>query len=340
MQEKSEIDVLIAKLFSETISPEEKNILTTWLNEDADNRVYFDQLRNIWHVSHPAFDPETIDVNMAEKKVMGKIKKCKLTHTSIIMWWQRIAAVLFIPLLFLTIYLINKSAPLAAKVVYQEVFSPYGMRSMVNLSDGTVVWLNSGSKLRYPVTFKDGERYVFLSGEAYFEVHSDKNNSFIVKTGEIKVKATGTVFNVEAYPTDTIVAVTLVRGKVYVNINHSENLEMKPKDRLCYNNNSKSYELTQTDTYKWCAWKDGVLAFRDDRLDYVFKKIGQMYNVDIEVKSPIIASQLYHATFKEESFDEILRLMRMSAPIWYKKTNRVKLPDGQFSKEKIEVYQE
>lgn len=339
MQINSEIDTLIAKYFSEGLTPEEKVVLTTWLNENADGKAYFNQMRNIWQVSRPAFKPETIDSQSAEARVMGKIRNRKWTQTPVLVWWQRVAAIIILPLLLLMGYLMNRES-LTAEVAYQEVFSPSGVRSQISLPDGSKVWLNSGSRLKYPVVFKSGERDVYLSGEAYFEVHSDKSNPFVVATERLKVKATGTAFNVEAYSTDTVVAVTLVHGKVNVNINNEKNIDLAPNQRVCYNNLSGTYRLTEADTYKWCAWRNGVLVFRDDRLDYVFKKIGLMYNVDISVKNPQIASQLYRATFEGESLDEILRLMKMTAPIRYEKIERFKTRKGEFSKEKIEVYKQ
>ncbi|BEG99259.1 FecR family protein [Bacteroides sedimenti] len=340
MQVNNNIDILIAKHFSEELTIDEENMLTSWLNEDVNNIAYFNQLRNIWQVSYPSFNPETIDVAKAEKKIMKTIKVKRWTQMPAVVWWQRIAAIIILPLFLLMAYLINKEKNLTAEVVYQEIFSPFGVRSQVNLPDGSKVWLNSGSRLKYPVVFKSGIRDVYLSGEAYFEVHSDKNNPFMVKTANLAVKATGTAFNVEAYSTDSVIAVTLVHGKVNVELNNDRNIALVPNQRLSYNNKSNSYNLAKVDTYKWCTWRNGILVFRNDPLDYVFKKIGQMYNVDILVKDTQIASQPYRATFEGESLEEILRLMKMTAPIRYRRTERFKTKNGEFSKEKIEVYKQ
>jgi transmembrane sensor len=338
MNVDSSIDKLIAKLFSGNISPDERKILSGWLNDQPDNKVYFNQMQNIWQVSHPAFDPETINVANAEQVVLKKIGEKRRQRLPLLVWFQRVAAVIILPLIAFSVYLYLKQSTITPETAYQEVFSPNGVRSIINLPDGSKVWLNSGSKLKFPVAFTDGERDVFLSGEAYFEVHADKRNPFIVETKNLKVKATGTAFNVEAYSLDTIVSVTLVHGKVNVKMSNSEKIDLTPNQKLSFHPHLKNYSLADIDPYKTCAWKDGVLAFRDDRLDYVFKKISQMYNVDIDIKNSEIASQLYRATFQGESLDEILKLLKLSAPIHYKRTDRVKLPDGEYSIEKIEVY--
>lgn len=338
MKTNSEIDILISKLLSGNLSSSDKIKLDEWLNISSDNREYFNQMQNLWHLSHPAFSPNSIDVEKAAEKITLKINEQNRVKLPLLVWWQRIAAILIIPLIAFTGYLMNRETEFAANDTYQEVFSPFGVRSKINLPDGSMVWLNSGSHLKYPVVFKKGSRNVVLTGEAYFEVQSDKKNPFIVDTKRMSVEATGTAFNVEAYATDTIVAVTLVHGKVDVNIDGRKNINLTPNQRISFNNQSSKYELMETDSYKWCAWKDGILAFRDDRLDYVFKKIGLMYNVDIAVTNKEIASQLYRATFQGESLEEILRLLKLSAPIRYVHTPRVRSANGDFSKEKIEVF--
>lgn len=340
--QNSSIDILISRLLSNNITDDERKVLDEWLSESPDNKKYLGQLINIWQSSHPAFDPEEIQMESAIRDIHHKIEAAGSLSQGksfkILVWWQRIAAVLFIPVFVLMGYLLSRDTDFNPQTAYQEVFSPYGVRSKISLPDGSSVWLNSGSKLKYPIEFKSGSRNVSLTGEAFFEVRSDKKNPFVVHTEQMKVEATGTAFNVEAYETDTIVAVTLVHGKVDVDISGRRKLDMQPNQRICFNNLSNKYELSTVDTYKWIAWKDGVLAFRDDRLDYVFKKIGLMYNVEISVKDVDIASQLYRATFEGESLDEILNLLKLSAPIRYEYTKRVKSESGAFTKEKIEVY--
>jgi len=336
--ENQQIETLLIKLFSEKISLEEKALLMAWVNENAQNRKYCQELRNIWQVSHPSFLPEDIDVVGAEKRVMERMKEKKLINSSVIIWWQRVAAILFFPVFLLMGYLLFKAPYHLPPVAYQEIFSPYGMHSKIDLPDGSTVWLNSGSKLKYPVAFAHNERNVYLSGEAFFKVQSDKSHPFIVETERVIVNATGTQFNVEAYLTDTITAVTLVKGKVNVKIKNCGHINMQPDQRIVYNNISQNYQLTETDAKHWGLWKDGVLVFRDESLEEVFKRIGRTYNVDISVKDNIIAHQLYIATFEGESLDEILRLLKMTAPIKYKITYREKQADNEFNKEKIEVY--
>lgn len=332
------IEELIIKSFSSEINPEERQILSEWINESSDNEIYYAQLKNIWQASYPAFQITEIDTEKAEQILKHKINN-HWYKKPIFVWWQRVAAIAVIPLIVLSAYLLTNNNSLNnTEFVYQEVVSPPGVNSKINLPDGSIAWLNSGSTLKYPATSQKNNRNVYLSGEAYFEVKSDKDNPFTVTTEQISVKATGTAFNVEAYPADSIAAVTLIEGKVSVNITGGDEINMQPNQRINYNNKSRVYQLNDVAPYKWYAWKDGILMFRNDRLDYVLKRIGLTYNVDIEVKDEEIGASPYRATFQEETIDEILRLMKMTAPIEYKKQGRTMQQDGSYSKEKIEVY--
>ncbi|MDD5184186.1 MAG: DUF4974 domain-containing protein [Paludibacter sp.] len=338
MQQKYKIEELIAKLLSENISLEEKNILTAWFNDNAENKAYFNQLRNIWQAAHPVFNPDEIDVKMAELKVKERINTKSRSLKPVLIWWQRVAAIIVLPLMLATGYLFYNQSSKPVVIAFQEIISPLGVTSKVDLPDGSIVWLNSGSRLKYPVVFANTERNVYLSGEAFFKVHSDKKHPFVVETKNVNVRATGTQFNVEAYANDTITAVTLLVGKVDVSIYGNPKEKLQPNQRVVLNSLSGTYKIIQTNARLWTEWKDGILAFRDEPLEDVFKRIGRTFNVDIEVKDPVVSHQLYRATFEGESLDEILRLLKMSAPIQYKRIGREKNDENKFTKDKIEVY--
>ena len=169
-------------------------------------------------------------------------------------------------------------------------------------------------------------------------MESDPEHPFIVQTDGVEVSAVGTAFNVEAYRNDSIVAVTMAIGKVNVSLGKQRVFSLVSGERMGYNVNTSSCRIEQIDPYKWYAWKDGALVFRNDPLEYVFKKIGQTFNVDIVLKDTAIAHQPYRATFQQESLDEILRLLRLTAPIQYKYSNRERGTDNHYRKQKIEVY--
>ncbi|MBB3188528.1 FecR family protein [Microbacter margulisiae] len=335
------IDELIAKWLSKEIGAEEKQFLLQWIQESAENKAYFDQMKNIWQISHPAFHPASIDTEQAMSNVMNRIETRKWTKMPVIVWWQRIAAILLLPILLIAGYVLTthplpyNNQPTA--MVYQEISSPFGVTSKINLPDGSVVWLNSGSKLKFPIAFVGKERNVYLSGEAYFQVHSDKQHPFIVETKHLNVTATGTQFDVESYSSDTIISVTLIKGVVNVNMGKNQKIILHPSQHLVFNAISNQYNKMTTDIQEWELWKDGILAFREEPLGEVFKRIGRAFNVDIIITDASVARQPYRATFKNESLDEILQLLQQTAPIQYKVIGRNNLGNNYYSKEKIEV---
>ena len=289
----------------------------------------------------PAFNPEEIDVDSAHRKVMEQILHPNQPVSvrpklSFLHYWQQVAAILLLPLLILSAYLYFKPASQIAET-YQELFTPYGTWSVVNLPDGSKVWLNAGSSLKYPTQFNDKQRVVSMQGEAYFEVESDKEHPFIVKTKQLTVEATGTAFNVNAYAPDHVAAVTLVKGKVAVTLDQKKTISLSPGEKIDYNLATSLYNVNKTNTYKWCSWKDGILIFRDDPLEYVFKRLGQTYNVEFILKDAELGKYSYKATFEGESLNEILRLLEMSAPIRCKEVSNRNSNNEKFEKQRIEV---
>ena len=256
MTDKDQIQLIISAYLSGKATVEECRKLEEWVKQSPDNNRYFQEMRNIWQVMHPAFNPSEIDVYEAEKNILANIAATKRNMVrTILVYWQRVAAILLLPLLILCTYLyLNKESDLYDTIEYQEVKSPHGTFSEVRLPDGTNVWLNGGSSLKYPLAFRKGERDVFLNGEGYFEVHSDKENPFIVKTDQITLRATGTAFNIEAYNTDSITAVTMVNGKIDVAFGNSSPVAMVPGERASFNNQTKQCLIAKTDPYIWYAF--------------------------------------------------------------------------------------
>ncbi|WP_455637390.1 FecR family protein [Parabacteroides sp.] len=341
MYTENYIEKIIANYLSGNTTPEETAFLTAWVQESSENLRHYYQIRNIWQITHPAFNPDDIKLADAHLSVINKIKQQKrLSSISILLkYWQRFAAIILLPVLLFSIYSWTEKRSIPKEMAtYQELTAPYGTLSKVILPDGSKVWLNSGSYLKYPVRFPKGQRNVQLKGEGYFEVQSDKKNPFIVETAQMQLIATGTQFNVEAYATDSITAVTMVSGQINVVFGNSKPIAIEPNKRACYNKQKQKTLFTNTDPYKWCAWKDGLMVFRDDPLAYVFKRLSQTFNVEINIKDPTIADDYYRATFSNESLNEILLLLEKTAPIQFVYHKRVQTSDNLYEKQKIDVY--
>jgi transmembrane sensor len=343
--ERENIINSIVRYLSGDADPEEVTDLVRWIELNDSNKEYFDQVRNIWETSSSEFDPETIRTDKALSRVSEIISGGSGMNT---LWayWKKIAAVILIPLLLGNIFWFSRNTEKgssSSQAVYNEIFAAFGTRTAIKLSDGSSVWINSGSSLRYPDRFTGKERVVYLKGEGYFEIESNHSVPFIVKTSTLNVRATGTKFNVSDYATDQNSEVTLVTGKVFVdklieNGTKKQKSELFPNQHLVLSKQTGAISVMEEDVNEYIAWKDGKLVFRNKPLSYVMNKISQVFNVEIELQGKALKDYRYRATFEDESLSEILRLLKVSSPIDYIEVKRNLLPDGSFERKKVIVF--
>ena len=219
-------------------------------------------------------------------------------------------------------------------LVYNELNVPYGKLFDLELSDGTIVKLNSGSSIKYPVKFIKGfKRKVFLKGEAYFEVIEDKAHPFIVNANDVNVEVLGTAFNMSFYPEDVDISTVLVEGsvKLYEETTTSNNAKditlLTPGHKAEWDKNNKQMSVSPVDTNLYTAWKDGVLLFRKSTYNNIVKKLERHYDVTIENHYAFLASQVYTATFRsqEETIEDVLEAFKEDTPFKYIKVNGNKI---------------
>ncbi len=165
------------------------------------------------------------------------------------------------------------------EVRYNTLRVPRGGEYSITLCDGTVVYLNSESVLRYPVKFAGEERRVYLSGEAYFEVTTDEEHPFVVDLKTSAVKVLGTGFDVRAYKDEGEILTTLVHGSVAFSAG-KESVVLRPGEQAVLGK-SGELEMREVDTYLYTAWKDGVFAFKQQRLEEIMNIVSRWYNVNI-----------------------------------------------------------
>jgi ferric-dicitrate binding protein FerR (iron transport regulator) len=342
--EQENQEILITRYLNGEASQDEIGELQKWLDSSKDNLLYFQQLKNIWDNSEHANDIKMIDVDKAFNLIKKRVI-FKSPSTNFLYYWKKIAAVLLIPLVLGNLlYFLFRSNNWSTnqRPVYNELFAAFGTRSALKLSDGSSVWLNSGSSIKYPDRFVGNNRTVILKGEAYFEVESDPKKPFIVETSSLSVKATGTKFNVSGYTSSDFAEVTLVTGKVEVSLadnkKNTNGIKLEINQHLSFNKVTGNTSIIKEDTYKYISWKDGKLIFRNEPLSQVVKKISQIFNIDIEIKGEEIQNYCFRATFQDESLSEILKLLKMSSPIDYIEVKRDPLPDGSFPRKKVIIF--
>jgi len=166
-------------------------------------------------------------------------------------------------------------------VEYNELSIPKGRSYSVVLSDGSKVWLNAQSKLKYPVRFSKNERRVYISGEAYFEVMKDDKIPFLVETSDYSVKVLGTKFNVNAYPDERIGATTLVSGAISIPLVDGQDRLIVPGEQFQFNKDSKSVIVEKVNTDLYTSWIDNVLIMDQMPLEEIFKILRRRYEINL-----------------------------------------------------------
>ena len=203
---------------------------------------------------------------------------------------------------------------------------PYGKRFKLNLSDGTLVYLNSGSSLTYPVSFIDGiDREVFLSGEAFFDVSSDSLNTFkVVSTGSY-VEVYGTKFNFKDYQEDNFSEVILTEGSLGVKntISNSETIVLRPGDKAKVNYAGEGVEIKEVNTMLYTSWIDGRIIFRDENINNMITKLERIYDVVIINNNDKLNDEYINATIltETESIENVLDYLEEIYNLNYKIIN-------------------
>lgn len=320
--------------------------------EDIDSELLLDKIHHLINLNAKQYG---LDVISGSKKI--------LHMNSVIKVFYKVAAVLIIPLLIVSLsYFLQDERFFPSKqdlftetylpgesderilqsenVTYSEIYSPLGSKIKIDLSDGSEVWLNHGSKLKYPQKFGKDSREVFLSGEAYFNVNEDPARPFIVKTSVLYVKVVGTSFNLSAYPDDNTIMTTLDEGKIIIfkalKDGSSEKItELEPRQQGVFNVNSKKLTVQTVKTVKYTSWKEGKLLLLDDPMDIVISKLERWYNVDIELADPNLKGYRYTATFIDETLPQVLQLLSLATPIEFHFTSRIKQQNNTYSKSKV-----
>ncbi len=205
-------------------------------------------------------------------------------------------------------------------VQYAEMEIMYGQTGHLFLFDGTEVWLNSGSKFRYPSKFNRNERNVYLEGEAFFKVVHNEKLPFKVKTAHLEVEDLGTSFNISAYADDRDESVVLVDGKVQLNNTFGKKIgKMDPGQIAVKRVGDKAIRVQDIDPYFYISWKDGKVVFDGERLDDIAKKIERWYNVEVSFeKESLKAFKLSGTILRNKPIDQTIIAMELLAPIEFK----------------------
>lgn len=280
------IDQIIRIHLSGDPTPEESASLRHWLAESEENRRVYHELLRVWQerssersLSHPDALAESIWQRAQETPRVKRSFRPAAPR-----YWAKVAAVILIMFAAVTVYLTQYQTPSPVATLVSPVVksNPSGQKSKFMLPDGTRVWLNAESTLRFNPAAFDSIRNVALTGEAYFEVAKDPTRRFVVTTGNLRTTAVGTAFNVRAYPNQPTLEVALVEGKVKV--------DQRGESRLLAAGTALAYDrqTQQTQSYRFAlenvvGWKEGTLVFDSDSFAEFISKTERWYGIKFTV---------------------------------------------------------
>lgn len=202
------------------------------------------------------------------------------------------------------------------ETLYNKLETPAGGTYHLVLSDGTQIWLNAGSSLRFPTTFHGNKRSVYLAGEAYFEVNSDPAHPFEVEASEgMTVKALGTHFDVMAYPNEGKSMASLLEGRVQVSLADpaTASCELQVSQSGIYNHHTGQLIVRPVDTSMVVAWRRGLFMFENNRLSEVMSQLSRWYDIAIEYESDHVRSMHFTGVIsRQEKLSKVLEMLQLT----------------------------
>ncbi len=319
---------IFKKYINSSLTPEEFDLASDFLGKKENDLVLSGLMKNEWYKNLGETEIPARSNPELKKRIKEAVRihnyntaKNKVRIYKIVL---RVAAVLLFALIINSLFLYNLSLKnnktYSAEV--QTITTPYGAKTSMTLPDGSEIWLNSGSTISYPVSFKD-KRSVTLVGEAYFEVQKGEV-PFIVSTnyGEVEVK--GTSFNVKAFADDDNFETTLEEGVVTLRNNrNSKTVLLKPGQYAI--NDSDGFSVKDVDTKYFTSWREGKLILNREPFSILIKKLERWYNVKIEYSDKRLDEIWYTGTIEMESLLEVMDMMSKSSDISYKYNTKTRV---------------
>lgn len=336
-QNNIQICDLLPLYYERKLDKEQIRIVEEWIEASDENRRIALQMEKLYMASDTLFALGQIDTEKALQQVHDKMRLHK--GFSLWTWTQRVAAILFVPLLIIS-FLERSSGKQSSPVQMIRLATNPGMIASATLPDGTKVTLNSNSSLVYPSRFDSNSRDVKLEGEAFFKVTKDATHPFVVKTPQkAAVRVYGTQFDVEAYAADKNVTATLVDGSIsmsYENGNRNwTERKIVPGQAIVYSAAKQNIQVAQAAVDVVTSWKDGKLIFKNTPFNEVLKSLSRRFNVDFIVKNPKCNEAFFTGVLEKQRLERILEYFTVSSNMRFKYN-----ANGNIRQEKqiIEIY--
>ena len=309
-------DKQIEEVLAGMATPEDAQLVAEWFATEEGSAYLDAAMTQTSAQLNPEMAELYVDHPIPSEKMYHQISK-NISRKRLKRICFRAAAVL-IPVIFLVgIYLqINSRVDLFGTTEYEEISVAKGERIQMMFQDGTRVYINSDSKLRYPKKFALNSREVYLEGEAYFVVAKNKHRPFIVNLSGPAVHVLGTSFNIQAYPENKDIVVCLDEGHINLTLPSEKEYPLQPGERLTYNKENDQCRTTRNyDSQQVSMWKQNIISFKDTPLSEVIKVLNLWYNVNFKVVDEQALEYLYTITSENIVLEKVLQDLEKIAPV-------------------------
>ena len=351
MEEK--VKSLFIAYLEKQISEQDELILIHYIKENPDLLKEWIEIKRLWKISGSAekFDDQVIENewNLLQTRIRKSAPENEKQKNTLHFWLPKVAAAFILGAVITVAVLLSLTDVFNEELVYTEISTPRGANSKLTLPDGSVVFLNAGSSLKYSNQYGRKRRDVYLIGEAFFDVTSDKSKIFVVQAADLFVRAYGTSFNVKSYPEEQTVEATLIEGSIGViridmEKSKTDEVMLKPNQRVVYykksqqtnivgnkpdyleekvqEKNEETGKLTYLiskgiDTKPFTSWKEGILVINSETLESLAIKLERKYDMNIHFESEELKKMKFTGTIENETIEQVMEAISIAAHIDY-----------------------
>jgi ferric-dicitrate binding protein FerR (iron transport regulator) len=333
--------VLLSKYLNKETSQNENIQVEQWKATSSENMIEFQKLQKSWELATAGIAMDEWEKESSKEKLLFRIIKSQsITATKEENWLvfskdnllnglKYAAVIIFaigIPSLLIYNILYSSGSDNYTQK-FTQISAPRGSKIVMSLTDGSKVWLNAGSVLKYNEGYNKQNRDIFLEGEAYFEVAKNKDNSFIVHAGDIDIQAWGTTFNVKAYNEEKVIETTLIEGSVSVSLQSKpdDKISLFPNEQVFYykpdkakNENSKILKTKGVEVASFTSWIDDKLQISSETLEILAVKLERKYNVKINFEDKSLRKMQFTGILENETIEQIFEIIKISSLVQYR----------------------
>ncbi|NVO21060.1 MAG: FecR domain-containing protein [Bacteroidetes bacterium] len=308
----------ITRYITGDCTPDDRRVISGLIDTDPLYQQEYKELNQVWNHTGIKSIP-VFDVNVAWSSVEERISKAPSRRIHRIQpvhnqvrkiagYALRIAAVLLIGIAIFQFLVPHTS--------FKTIASGTSVAAPLSLADGSTIFLNSSSSIKFPEKFGGNKREVYFWGEAFFEIAHDPTRPFIIETGETRIKVLGTSFNVKAYPKTNRIEVVVNSGKVlFYHVDKNDHILgqviLLKGDKGVYFRNTGQITRLLNDEPNYLSWKTGLLVFSETSLDKVLTAVGQKYGVTFNMADKDLSQLKLTATFDNETLDAVLEVLQL-----------------------------